>query len=132
MANRLGNEELNDVLDLMGVDLTDDNREHLDVLLECFDLYTARSENYGQVWKNYGALNNLVRSASKVDRLMETWWHGRPPESAHPAMHKDSLDDALDAVSYLTFFIRSARAGNLTGTPPERPEQPEKPGLRLV
>lgn len=121
-------DELREWCDDLDFPITDDNAEHLGVLLEAMDLYVERSEAYGQVWKQYGALNNLVRLATKVDRLMKVWWHNVTSSKAgHPsAIHKSNLDDALDAINYDIFFVRAARLGNFTGAPPDRPV------LRLV
>lgn len=117
--------ELDQVLTTLGMPVNDDTRAHLDVLLRCMDTYVERTESYGQVWKQYGAMSNLLNAARKVDRLMESWWF--QPDGAAPAMHKDNLDDALDGIGYLTFFMRNAEIMNLTGQPPERPG-----GLKLV
>lgn len=93
----------------------DDRMKQSDVFLKALEIHVGRSEAYGEVWRNYGALSNLLSAARKVDRLMELWWHaGVFPEM--PAIHKDALDDAFDAINYLAFFIRNATEGNLTGT----------------
>lgn len=85
--------------------------QHLRPLVEAAETYRERSQSYGQIWSNYGARANLLNAARKIDRLMESWWKGE----GIPALHKDNLDDAIDALNYLTFFIRCARDGNLTG-----------------
>ena len=107
-------------LSAMDIMPTEEALEHLEVLMEVMALYESRTEAYGQIWKQYGALSNLLSAARKTDRAMETWWHN---PGAAPLMHKDSLDDALDTVNYLIFFIRNARVMNLTGTVPERPSE---------
>lgn len=88
--------------------------DHSEVLDEALRIYVERSQSYGQVWTHYGARANLLNAARKIDRLMESWWRGE----GIPALHKDNLDDAIDAINYLTFFIRCARDGNLTGGKP--------------
>lgn len=99
-----------------GIDVTDDNREQLRVCLEAVRTYSERTQTYGQVWRQYGALSNLLSSARKVDRLMEGWWHdGAPP------LHKDGLDDAIDLINYTVFFMRNAREANFVGDRPKRP-----------
>jgi hypothetical protein len=107
-------------LEQYGIPMTEDNVDHLDVLMEAMSLYNERTASYGQIWKQYGATGNLLHAALKTDRMMELWWHGGPK----PALHKDNLDDAIDALNYLTFFIRNARDANLTGSAPERPRDP--------
>jgi hypothetical protein len=84
-------------------------------LERCFEIYQERSAKYGEVWKQYGAINNLVRAATKVDRLMEQWWFDPPP-------HDYDLDDAYDAINYLIFFIRNVKEINFTGERPVRPD----------
>ena len=99
---------------------------HAGIAEEAVALMVHRTGSYGLVWQQYGALNNLVRAATKVDRLMEYWWHGDGSLE-----HKEALDDALDAMNYLAFFIANARAGNITGTPPGRPDTGPRPVRRL-
>lgn len=98
---------------------------------KCLEIFESRTSAYGEVWKQYGALSNLLSAARKIDRLMEMWWRG---DGSVPAIHKDALDDAIDAMNYLAFFVRNATEGNLTGSVPVRPEHPTEsaPCLRLV
>jgi hypothetical protein len=111
---------IRELLAAFGMDDTDQNVHQVLVLLEALQVYDQRSQHYGQSWKNYGALSNLLSSARKVDRLMEVWWDA--DADAPPVLHKDGLDDAIDLINYTVFFIRNARAGNLTGVRPVRPE----------
>ena len=99
---------------------------HMEVFEEATGLYVVRSRSYGQVWRNYGALSNLLSAARKVDRTMETWWHQQTP-----VMHKDALDDAMDAINYLNFFVRNAREGNITGQTPDRPDR-DMPHIGII
>lgn len=92
--------------------------EHAQTLDEAASVMLGRTASYGLVWRRYGALSNLLNAARKVERLMESWWHGE----GVPALHKDNLDDAVDAINYLAFFIQCARAGNLTGDETRLPE----------
>lgn len=101
------------------IDPTPENMEQLNVFLKAVQIYGSRTGSYGQVWRQYGALSNLVSVARKVDRLMHSWWHA---VSGIPALHKDNLDDAFDLLNYAAFFIRNATSGNITGEQPERPE----------
>lgn len=116
-----------------------DLHEHMQELARIFDVYVERNGKYKGVWRQYGALANLVRAAQKVDRLMSVWWHEVQPECNRPEhqdghhgpdcfleatrvpLDSEDLDDALDAINHLLFFVRCAREGNLFGTPPERP-----------
>lgn len=101
------------VFEQHNIDVTPGNLEHFEFLMKCLKLHNDRTRAYGTVWKRYGALSNLLSAARKVDRLMESWW--RRGEGHAPALHKDNMDDALDAVNYLVFMMRNARAGNVTG-----------------
>jgi hypothetical protein len=86
-------------------------------MVEALRIYNSREQSYGSVWRQYGALSNLLSVARKVDRLMHAWWH--QPDG--PYTHKDSLDDAYDGINYVCFFIRNVLDGNMTGSAPERP-----------
>lgn len=111
--------KIKDLLVVLDLPVTEDTVEHLQTLVQAMDLYVERSESYGQVWKQYGALANLLNTTRKCDRLMESWWFMEDDQS--PAMHKESLDDAVDIINYDSFFIRCARDGNIVGERPDRP-----------
>lgn len=113
-------ESLEEVLDTFGIEATDDVKEQLVIFLTALRIYDERGKIYGDTWTTYGALNNLLRAATKVDRSMEIWWHDGS-NNGNPLMHKDNLDDAIDAINYLVFFIRCVRAGNITGSKRARP-----------
>lgn len=103
-------------LEQFGIQPNEDNARQLLVFLNAVELYDERSRSYGQVWRNYGALSNLLSVARKADRLMKVWWHDRHDEDAAPHdFHKDELDDAWDLLNYAAFFIRNAKNLNLTG-----------------
>lgn len=93
--------------------MTEDNEDQFHVFREALSVYEQRSAIYGDVWQRYGALNNLVRAATKIDRLMAIWYH----TDHKPTASTGTLDDAIDALNYLVFFIRLAREGNVTGQP---------------
>lgn len=102
--------------------------EQLEVLHQVFEKYCERNAKYHDTWKQYGALSQLVRSANKVDRLMEVWWHSQEGIGWTSATHQEldeMLDDAIDAINHLVFFVRAARAGNITGSTPSRPHTHE-------
>lgn len=120
VLDRKVRESLEEVLEGFGIEATPDVEEQFIILLTALKIYSDRGKIYGDTWTTYGALNNLLRAATKVDRSMEIWWHDQS-ENNNPLMHKDNLDDAIDAVNYLVFFIRCVRAGNITGSKRERP-----------
>ncbi len=106
------------VLEAFGIDCNEGVQDQLIVFLTAVKIFDDRDKVYGDTWTTYGALNNLLRAATKVDRSMEIWWHD---QGGNPLMHKDNLDDAIDAINYLAFFIRCVRAGNITGSKRFRP-----------
>jgi hypothetical protein len=115
---------------MYGVDFNADNVTHFGVLMQALQTYDQRSRVYGQAWQQYGALANLLQVARKADRLMAVWWTEEEEyvgKGKASAMHKDALDDALDLLNYCVFFMRLARAGDLTGSTPERPNHPSDP-----
>lgn len=105
----------------MNTNLESEDDGQASVFVEALKIYSSRSHAYGEVWKQYGAMSNLLNAARKIDRLMNSWWHEDKDIESVPILHKDALDDAFDALNYLAFFIRSAREGNLTGAKPTRP-----------
>lgn len=109
--------ELAAVFNRLGIEQNANNLDHFMVLMEALQTFAERERNYNGVWRQYGALSNLLRSATKIDRLMEVWWHN--PDGAG-ALHKDGLDDAVDLINYAVFFMRTARDGNLFGSPRDR------------
>lgn len=115
------NERIAKALECLGMEHTPELEAQFLVLWEALEIFEERSEDYGEVWKQYGALNNLVRSAVKVDRLMEQWWFGSVEAGDPVTLRSDGLDDGYDAINYLVFFIRQARWGNITGQKKTRP-----------
>ena len=93
--------------------------EHAQGLQDAASLMLHRTASYGLAWQRYGALSNLVNAARKVERLMGVWWDQNNGEL--PELHKDALDDAVDAINYLQFFITLAREGDITGIRRELP-----------
>lgn len=110
--------ELETILRCAGYEPDANLAEHLDVFLRCMDKYVERSASYQEVWRQYGAMSNLLNAARKVDRMMASWWF---EDGSTPIMHKDNLDDAEDGINYLVFFMRNAAHGNIIGDHPERP-----------
>jgi hypothetical protein len=94
----------------IGVEINDENLQHLATFKEALRIYDDRSKTYGQAWRKYGALGNILFAAQCFNRLMKMWWHsdGTPG-------HKNSLDDAYDGINYLVFFIRNVKGGNMRG-----------------
>lgn len=116
------------VLDQQGIEPSLENIQQLLIFLEALKLYDERTRAYGQLWRQYGAMSNLLSMARKTDRTVKVWWTQEEEVldadtgKKLPLLHKDGLDDALDLLNYTVFFIRNARAGNIYGTAPKRPE----------
>jgi hypothetical protein len=100
-------------LELVGVTPTDQAIEQFRVLVRCMELYEERDQKYGSAWKRLGALNNLTRMSTKIERLLAMYWHKRPPRMVNPDASWD-LDDAFDLINYSAFFIRQAQTNEWT------------------
>lgn len=96
-------------LQAWGFEPTSANLKQLNVLLEALKIYDSRAI-YGDVWRRYGWLSNLLSVARKVDRLMQLFWFGDGKLD-----HKEALDDAYDLINYAAFFIRNVEADNARG-----------------
>lgn len=116
-------ESVEEVLNHYGIECTQETRAQFEVFMRALKLFDERNRTYRNVWETYGALSNLLRAATKVDREMEIWWHSADP-GHNPLQHKESLDDAYDALNYLVFFIRCVGALNITGSKRPRPVDP--------
>lgn len=124
----------NRVLEAAGWDVNEDNNEQIGVLMQTMLVYVDRNEKYKNTWEQYGALSQLVRAAQKIDRLMSVWWFepglGDLEEDAdRMPLSSADLDDAIDCINHLIFFIRCAQNGNLFGDRPERPPLVKTDGL---
>lgn len=120
-------DNLKGVFDHLEIEMTFDNVAQFMIFMEALKLYNDRTRSYGQAWQQYGAMSNLLNIARKTDRLMEVWWTKEAEVLADdgrvkPLLHKDNLDDAMDLLNYDAFFIRNARAANIFGEIPQRPE----------
>lgn len=119
------------LFEAIGVEDTEENLDQLAVLLAALKLFDERNRTYRNIWETYGALSNLLRAATKVDREMEIWWHSSGGPSGNPLLHKEALDDAFDALNYLVFFIRCVRQGNITGSKRARPVDTNDAAYRM-
>lgn len=113
---------IEELLVKFGIEPNEDMKEQFSVFLEAMAIYWQRSHSYSEIWRQYGAMSNLLSVARKTDRMMESW-HSL---SEGGDIHKDSMDDAIDLLNYCTFFIRNFRDGNLFGSAPERTIQGEQ------
>jgi hypothetical protein len=90
------------------IPITDSTIEQLKIFIDCLRLHAERDKLYGAAWKKHGALANLLRMSTKLERLLNMFWiaNGRNdlPVSA-------DLDDAFDLINYTAFFLRQAKKG---------------------
>lgn len=83
------------------------------IFVEALGIYDEKDTLYGQAWKRLGALNNLSRMATKMERLLEMYWHKEIHRGARRGGKLD-LDDAFDLLNYTAFFVRQADKGEWT------------------
>lgn len=128
MTQRFDCGQIQNALYALGLDAGSEDHdvhEHGIMLAEILATYVDRNGKYKGAWKTYGALSQLVRAANKIDRLMNVWWFEPDADDMEqkqrvPAGPED-LDDAIDCINHLLFFLRNAKEGNLFGNPPDRP-----------
>lgn len=113
------NEVLGDILRMIQVKDTEDNRDHLRVLLKAFMIYSAREEKYHGGWRSLGWLGNVSDLLRKAARARAMFWIGShvPMEITQDMMPNDDdpAQDLFDAINYAAFTVRNANAGNRTG-----------------
>lgn len=110
MAKHLTTDQL--IAGLFAMGWTDPSEEMLQqfgVVMGSISVFDQKDRIYGSAWKRLGALNNLTRMATKVERLLEQFWHNSSDVPAVP-----DLDDAYDLINYSAFFIRQASSGEWT------------------
>jgi hypothetical protein len=104
MASTLSSEDAAAVLDILGLDNTEDNRDQLRVMAEAMHLYQEREAVRHGLWKLSGAkdcAHNLKHKGLRVAFASDQ-------EALEAA-----VDDAHDAVNYAAFFVRNVRAGRI-------------------
>lgn len=93
---------LTDVLEFLGLALSDTNRKQLAVMLEALEIFDERNVKYGDAWKEGGWEDSALHLRSKAVRVYS---------STKGTLLKpfDYLDDALDAINYAAFYVRNVR-----------------------
>lgn len=92
----------------------EDNVAHFRFFLRCMEIRQSRDSKYHGAWKRFGALNNLVRAATKCERLLSQFWYGPSPvpdPDGQTVGGPPDLDDAPDAANFLAFFVIQAERG---------------------
>lgn len=77
-----------------------------------FQVFQERNAKYLGLWRKHGAADSLHHARHKLarlDRLLQTAVRDQVPLSGA------DLDDALDEINYITFFIRNCQEGNFLG-----------------
>ena len=97
-------EAVNQLLHAYGLPEDDDTRAQLAIFMNAMSVMVERRGQYMDAWREYGALNNLIRAATKVKRLVNLFWHNE----GGPPYEDRSDDDAIDALNYLAFFLRQS------------------------
>ncbi len=97
-----------EILDVLELDTRETNIQQMMVYIEAFSLFVQRNAMYGDLWRQYGAEDNLMHMRSKLARTnvsFDKWKEGGEdmPETEHV------LDSPLDLINYSTFFVRNMR-----------------------
>ena len=94
---------LTDVLEFLGLALSDTNREQLAVMLEALELFDERNVKYGDLWQEGGWQDSAAHLRSKAARV-----HSATKGTL--LQPYNFIDDALDAMNYAAFYVRNVRA----------------------
>lgn len=102
------------LLEQNGIPPTPENLLHAAVLIGALRIFSEREAKYAGAWKEFGALNNIVRLATKAKRLANHYWRSNPQD-----LDVD-LDDAYDCINYAVFVIRQGQSGEWYGPRSDR------------
>jgi hypothetical protein len=86
--------------------------DQLSIFMDAMDLYQARRQRYGDGWQRYGWLDSLFHMRNKMLRIEAEFWT-TPPDNSHEATVR--LDNAMDLLNYIAFFIRNVYDENERG-----------------
>lgn len=110
--------------------------EHLwaqfEVLYDALMIYEERNPKYKDNWRRFGWRGCLFRIRERAERLWDDFWDkepqpfGRALHDARPGetvlvepieySEPPSVDDAIDAINMLGFFVRAVRENNRDGS----------------
>lgn len=109
--SRDNHDRVREALEALGfADPTPDMVAQFMIFANAFYIYFSKNGQYGGAWRRLGALNNLTRMSTKVERLLEMFWH---QERFRTPAGMD-LDDVFDLINYSAFFVRQAMQGQWT------------------
>jgi len=100
------------LVETFGIEYNEDNCEHLLTFMEALATYHQRTQEYGDLWKEAGAVHAFYDGMRKARRVSKVWTLGSTQEEADKFLTEQAgkLDDAFDTVNYMLFGIRNARS----------------------
>lgn len=95
-----------------GIEPTESVVEQFMVFMEALKVMADRNEKYKDLWKQYGANDNLMHMRSKLDRTMREFDDDALSGENFDPENFD-FDDPIDLLNYTVFFIRNVRDGRV-------------------
>jgi hypothetical protein len=92
----------------------DTYREHAGDLITALLMYHDRNQEVHDAWRIFGYEGSLIVAYGKVIRLMNALWWNRPSNGRS----EKPIDNAIDALNYVVFFIRLYRRDDARGAMP--------------
>lgn len=102
------------IIDALDLPASVDSADQVTTMLRALEIYGKKDRLYGSAWKRLGALNNLTRMSTKVERLLEMYWHQDNHRLSAESSVVVDLDDAYDLLNYSCFFVAQASKGQWT------------------
>ena len=102
------------MLDALELEQTGTNLEQAKVLATALALFAERNTITPDAWRSAGYLGNLLNASGKVGRLMANLWY----KTGENGRTEKPIDNALDGITYLSFFVRMYEIGNERGNQP--------------
>ena len=102
-------DQLEAALVALDIEPTEEVMRQFLMFVVAIKVFEKKDKAYGSAWRKLGALNNLTRMATKVERLLEMFWHKQTWMTEDP-----DLDDAIDLLNYGGFFMQQAVDGEWT------------------
>ena len=97
--------------------LHDDVKTHLDVLGEAWQIFQEKNELRGDMWRDFPPSDKLREVRERCHRMERTYEQFKfelppeGPEDPYKTFRGAAINDALDTINYLVFFIRQLREG---------------------
>lgn len=120
-AHKIGKARYEDIhvcamgmLDALGMEQDSTNLEQAKVFATALALFAERNDITPDAWKAAGYLGNLLNASGKMTRLMANLWY----QTGANGRTEKPIDNALDGITYLAFFIRMYELGDERGNMP--------------